>query len=125
MAPPHGFEAPSDSLITARAERKGVDFQVMGREGFELQEFGMPLVLDSGPTGFCALGWRVYIERGIPDPRFRLQLQPATAALSADCRLSAPNSLMLRYGVEYAMWCYVKRLKVLRDGMLVSLCCRG
>eukprot|EP00439_Symbiodinium_sp_Y106_P055410 s3182_g7.t1 len=23
------------------------------------------------------------------------------------------------YGVEYAMWCYVKRLKVLRDGMLV------
>ena len=68
MAPPHGFEAPSDSLSTARAERKGVDFQVMGREGFELQEFGMPLVLDSGPTGFCALGWRVYIERGIPDP---------------------------------------------------------
>ena len=31
----------------------------------------------------------------------------------------------LRYGVEYALWCYVKRLKVLRDGMLVPFGCIG
>ena len=37
MAPPHGFEAPSDSLSTARAERKGVDFQVMGRGGLSFK----------------------------------------------------------------------------------------
>ena len=28
-----------------------------------------------------------------------------------------------RYTVEYALWCYVKRLKVLRDSMLVLLGC--